>query len=168
MKNFEPHHHVLSQLKNLISNLSVEELTKKSDLLYNASIGEHFRHIIEFYRCCLFFRKEDVVNYDLRPRDKTLENEPSAGINAINELLTQLQCLSHPEKIILNLQSECIVDAGGIATNLDRELAFCLDHCIHHQSIIKIGLKASQLDHLVDKNFGVAFSTQTYREKCAS
>ncbi|MCY3998575.1 MAG: hypothetical protein OXC92_11680 [Flavobacteriaceae bacterium] len=168
MKNFEPHHIVLTQLKSLLSNISVEDFTMKSDLLYDASIGEHFRHIIEFYRCCLFFRKDDVVNYDLRPRDKILENTPSAGVQAIDEIITCLQNLSDPEKINLNLQLECIVEADGIATNLDRELAFCLDHCIHHQSIIKIGLKANELDHLVDKNFGVAFSTQTYREQCAS
>lgn len=168
MKNFKPHHIVLTQLKNLVSNLSVGNFTQKSDLLYGASIGEHFRHIIEFYRCCLFFRKGDVVNYDLRPRDKILEKDPSAGVKAVDELLIHLQSLSDPEKIDLNLQLECIVGTNGISTNLDRELAFCLDHCIHHQSIIKIGLKANKLEHLVDKNFGVAFSTQTYREKCAS
>ncbi len=168
MKYFQPHHIILAQLKNLLSNISVEDFTKKSDLLYNASIGEHFRHIIEFYRCCLFFRKGDVVNYDLRPRDKALENTPSAGLQAIDEIITYLQNLSDPEEISLNLELECLDQTDGIATNLHRELAFCLDHCIHHQSIIKIGLKANKLDYLVDKNFGVAFSTQTYREQCAS
>ncbi|MCY4562415.1 MAG: hypothetical protein OXC03_09030 [Flavobacteriaceae bacterium] len=168
MKNLEPHKIVLNQLKNLVNTIPVNEFTAKCDILYNASIGEHFRHIIEFYRCCLFNRIDGIVNYDLRPRDKALETNPSIGIKAIEKIIDHLKKLSDPHKTDLRLQLECIIDPNGIPTNLERELAFCMDHCIHHQSIIKVGLKARGLESLVDKNFGVAFSTQRYREKCVS
>ena len=55
-----------------------------------------------------------------------------------------------------------------VQTSFFRELIYCMDHCIHHQSLIKIALLEQNLMHLVDSNFGVAFSTQIYRNQCAS
>lgn len=166
MKLIQAHTKVLGQLINLLGNLSKEQLTYKSNLLYNASIGEHIRHIIEFYRCCLLQSKNGIINYDSRPREKLLENDPNATIKAISEIISQVNNVKK-EKKSLYLQSQCI-DSAGIPTNLERELVFCLDHCIHHQSIIKIGLKDMGIDKLIDKDFGVAFSTQSYRKQCAS
>lgn len=167
MKVVQAHTKVLGQLINLLNNLSVAQLTYKSNLLYNASIGEHIRHIIEFYRCCLYESKNGIINYDLRPREKQLEKDPTATIKAINELLSELNSVK-TDNISLHLQSLCIDNLEGVPTNLERELVFCLDHCIHHQSIIKIGLKEMELDKLIDKDFGVAFSTQSFRKQCAS
>lgn len=167
MKLIQAHTKVLSQIINLLNNLSVAQLTYKSNLLYNASIGEHIRHIIEFYRCCLSQSKNGIINYDSRPREKQLEKDPNATIKAINELLSELNNAKNDKKS-LHLQSQCIDSLEGVPTNLERELVFCLDHCIHHQSIIKIGLKEMGLDKLIDKDFGVAFSTLSYRKQCAS
>ena len=167
MKLIQAHTKVLSQIINLLNNLSVAQLTYKSNLLYNASIGEHIRHIIEFYRCCLWQSKNGIINYDSRPREKQLEKDPNATIKAISELLSELNNAKNDKKS-LHLQSQCIDSLEGVPTNLERELVFCLDHCIHHQSIIKIGLKEMGLDKLIDKDFGVAFSTLSYRKQCAS
>lgn len=167
MKLIQAHTKVLGQLINLLNNLSVAQLTYKSNLLYNASIGEHIRHVIEFYKCCLFNSKNGIINYDSRPREKLLEKDPNAAIKSINELLSELNNVKN-DKRSLHLQSQCIQSSQGVPTNLERELVFCLDHCVHHQSIIKIGLKDMGLDKLIDKNFGVAFSTQSYRKQCAS
>ena len=48
-------------------------------------------------------------------------------------------------------------------TSVDRELLYCLDHAIHHQALIKIGLKELQIADLVGDDFGVAYSTLRYR-----
>ena len=48
-------------------------------------------------------------------------------------------------------------------TYVDRELLYCLDHAIHHQAFIKIGLKELQIADLVEDDFGVAYSTLRYR-----
>lgn len=51
--NINAHIIVLDSLKNLLKNLTNESFSKKNDLLFGASIGEHFRHIIEFYLCVM-------------------------------------------------------------------------------------------------------------------
>jgi hypothetical protein len=50
-----------------------------------------------------------------------------------------------------------------ISTSFERELVYCLDHAIHHQALIKIGLKELDCVDLVNGNFGVAYSTIRYR-----
>ena len=57
----------------------------------------------------------------------------------------------------------------GVAIKIDsnyyRELLYNLEHCIHHQALIKVAvLKNENLK--VDANFGVARSTIEYRKQC--
>jgi hypothetical protein len=52
-----------------------------------------------------------------------------------------------------------------VNTSFERELVYCLDHAIHHQALIKIGLKEQELSHLVSQDFGVAYSTLRYRKQ---
>ena len=53
-----------------------------------------------------------------------------------------------------------------IDSNYFRELLYNLEHCIHHQALIKVAIL--QLGHLhVNENFGVARSTIEYRKQCA-
>ena len=66
---------------------------------------------------------------------------------AIDEILAQLdEFASDFESKPLRFEN-CNFDTdmgiNQIATSFSRELAYCLDHCIHHQYFIKIGLSFS-------------------------
>jgi len=50
-----------------------------------------------------------------------------------------------------------------VSSSFGRELVYCLDHAIHHQALIKIGLKELDCAQLVSEHFGVAYSTIRYR-----
>jgi uncharacterized damage-inducible protein DinB len=55
-----------------------------------------------------------------------------------------------------------------IPTSIGREVAYCIEHSIHHQAIIKAALIAIGREKLVDEQFGVAYSTIRHRkEQCA-
>jgi hypothetical protein len=51
-----------------------------------------------------------------------------------------------------------------IPTNFYRELLYNIEHCIHHQALIKVAFNEMKMSHLLNKNFGVAPSTIQYRE----
>ena len=54
----------------------------------------------------------------------------------------------------------------NIKTNYYRELAYNLEHTIHHMALIRVGIaEVSSLS--VPENFGVAYSTLKFRERCA-
>ena len=51
-------------------------------------------------------------------------------------------------------------------TNYYREVAYNLEHTIHHMALIKVGI-CEFTDILVPEGFGVAASTIKYRKECA-
>jgi hypothetical protein len=53
-----------------------------------------------------------------------------------------------------------------IESNYQRELLYNLEHCIHHQAMIKVAIIQSSLV-AIDENFGVARSTIEYKKQCA-
>ena len=167
--NINLHKVVLGDLKNLLKNISDTSFSKKNNSLFGASIGEHFRHIIEFYLCVLDNKNKGVINYDLRKRDHILETKTNAGINVIDHVLTTLQQLKSHQDIPITIETSLNKKQSipKVSSSFFRELMYCMDHCIHHQSLIKIGLMEQGLVDIVDANFGVAFSTQQYRNQCA-
>ncbi len=95
--NITLHILVLNSLKSLLEELTTPAFNKPNKMLSEASIGQHFRHIIEFYQCCLFESKNGIVNYDLRKRTKVLEEDPNEGIHAIDKVLNVLKAIDFSE-----------------------------------------------------------------------
>ena len=63
-------HHkiVLNALKQLLIKLPKNKFNEPSEFLFGGTIGEHFRHIVEFYQCCLNSKDDTSLNYDLRKK----------------------------------------------------------------------------------------------------
>ncbi len=165
-------HHkiVLNALKQLLIKLPKNKFIEPSEFLFGATIGEHFRHIVEFYQCCLNSKGNTSLNYDLRKRNLEMESNPKYGLIILNSLLEEIENLSdvkNTKTIHLSASFEPN-ELDSAESSFFRELTYCLDHCIHHQALIKISLKQFGYLDLVDRNFGVAFSTQRYRDQCAS
>lgn len=57
---------------------------------------------------------------------------------------------------------------NSVTSSVGREMAYCIEHSIHHQAIIKGALIDLHLYDLVNDHFGVAYSTIRYRnDSCA-
>ena len=103
-----------------------------------------------------------IVNYDNRLRDYQLQTEPKFAQAAIEKVI---QNLNKPNKKIILQQ---IIDGEelNIDSNYERELLYNLEHCIHHQALIKVAVLQNK-NIQIDANFGVARSTIEYRKQCA-
>jgi hypothetical protein len=130
--------------------------------LSNATIGQHTRHIIELYQCLLAGYSSASINYDDRKRNTLYENDATAAVEAIREIQETLQQPDKPVKIFCGAAG----GATGIDSNYYREVLYNLEHCIHHQALIKVALLSIQ-DIQIDNSFGVAPSTLQYRQQCA-
>lgn len=165
-------HHkiVLNALKQLLIKLPKNKFNKPSEFLFGATIGEHFRHIVEFYQCCLNSKDNSSLNYDLRKRNLEMESNPKYGLIILNSLLEGIENLSDVKNIkTIHLSASFEPnELDSAESSFFRELTYCLDHCIHHQALIKISLKQFGYLYLVDRDFSVAFSTQRYRDQFAS
>ena len=74
------------QLRSIIHQLSDAEFTEKLELLNGSSIGQHVRHILEFYICLSKGINTGEVNYDKRVRNLNIENNPFYAIRLLDEL----------------------------------------------------------------------------------
>jgi hypothetical protein len=73
------------------------------------------------------------------------------------------------EEVILELShTKSDEDSVKIKSSLERELAYNIEHAIHHMAIIKIALKTLFPKVKLADNFGVAYSTVRYQESKVS
>lgn len=151
----------LNELSDLLSQLSKDDYTCPCHGLSNATIGEHTRHIIEMFQCLENQYEGGIVNYDNRKRDYQIQTDTAFAQETIVAIINQLD---KPNKVV---QLQQIVDGEEllIESNYNRELLYNLEHCIHHQALIKVAVL--QNDTItIDPNFGVARSTIEYRKQC--
>lgn len=151
----------LNELTCLLSQLSAADYTSQCFGLSNATIGEHTRHIIEMFQCLDKQFENGIINYDERKRDYRIQTDTAFAKETITEIINTLD---KPNK---TLQLQQLVDGEEllIESNYNRELLYNLEHCIHHQALIKVAVLQNEAI-TIDENFGVARSTIEYRKQC--
>ena len=147
---------VLQQLPDSVSYCN------QCEALSNATIGQHTRHIIELYQCLLAGYPSGKINYDDRKRNPLYENDTNASIAVIKEIQQHLQQPDKPVNIFCGADDNSVC----IESNYYREVLYNLEHCIHHQALIKVALLTIKNIN-IDSSFGVAPSTLQYRQECA-
>jgi len=158
----------LNEIKKVLFQLTNEQYDHKAILLSQASIGQHVRHILEFYQSILNSLETKTVNYDNRKRNLLIETDCQYAIQIIDEINTSLALDILDENYVL--QGIFCAEEGKqtqIQTSLFRELAYCLEHSIHHQALIKVGLLELDRLNFIDETFGLAPATIRHRKVCA-
>jgi uncharacterized damage-inducible protein DinB len=150
----------LMEHQELLLKLSDKQYQHQSELLSGASIGQHLRHVVEFYDCLLNGLSQEKINYEKRARSLELENNRKTAIKKISSIIDQLLSLELNSRLYLEIE-DLIID-----TSVERELYYNLEHSIHHQALIKVGLKEQNIGNMVNADFGVAPSTLKYRKQC--
>jgi len=155
-------HNSLNELIDLLDQLSDDAYATPCAELSNATIGEHMRHIIEMFQCLEKQYEFGIINYDNRERNRRIQTEVNFAHAKIIEIKENLL---KPDK---KLELRQIIDGAEIRieSNYLRELLYNLEHCIHHQALIKVAI-LKQPELIVNENFGVARSTIEYRNQCA-
>lgn len=161
----QPIQNVFVQLTESLNQLTNAEYSQPSKILFNASIGQHVRHIIELFLCLENGYISGVVNYEKRKRDYKLETDKNFAIQLLKEIYHRIE---RPD-IDLLMETEDYEDASGVVTirsNYYREIAYNLEHTIHHMALIRVGITEVSSIVLPDQ-FGVAYSTIKFRQQCA-
>ncbi|MBL7741852.1 MAG: hypothetical protein JNN00_00125 [Chitinophagaceae bacterium] len=160
-----PIQNVFVQLSDSLGQLSDAEYCRPSAILFKATIGQHVRHIIELFQCLENGYDAGVVNYEKRKRDYRIETDRNLAASLLKDIYHQLD---RPNKEMV-LEAEDYEDTAGairIPSNYYREIAYNLEHTIHHMALIRVGIhEVSTL--VLPSEFGVAYSTIKYRQQCA-
>ena len=153
--------HTLGEVDSFLSQLTHEQYNYPCRELSGSSIGQHTRHIIELFQCLVTQYERGEINYDSRQRNTSIETLPDYARSCIQKIGEKID---KPDKLLALLQKVAGRELT-IATNYYRELLYNLEHCIHHQALIKVAIL--DMDNIeVAENFGLAPSTIEYRQ-CA-
>jgi len=144
----------------ILNSLSFDEYTQALPILSNSTLGEHFRHIIEIFQKLLTEYHTGIIDYDQRERNNKIETNIDFAVECIAQIIAHLEKPDKPLLITSLLNKE-----NGIKSSYYREVLYNIEHCIHHQAIIKIGLLYLGKDAIAE-TFGVAKSTLLYRNAC--
>ena len=153
------------QLNESISQLSNEQYIKPSNVLFNATIGQHVRHIIELFLCLDKGYDTGIVNYEKRKRDYTIETNKQLALEVLHKIAVDID--KADKKLLLEASYDELSDEFIlIETNYFREVIYNLEHTVHHMALIRVGItEVSQVT--LPEGYGVASSTLKYRNACA-
>ena len=155
---------LLFQLDKIINECRSDDFVKPLDELSGATFGQHIRHTLEFFICLYDARNDRKVNYDQRKHDKLIETDKKLASSVIQSIVDFLD--KNVEDFELAFEANYTEDEGEdqvMKSSFYRELAYNIEHAIHHMALIKVAINQSLNYITLPKHFGVASSTVRYR-----
>ena len=154
---------VLEQLQSVLKQIKQEDYVKVIPT-HNATVGQHARHMIEFFVCLFEGISTGLVNYDKRKRDQSIESNPGTAITRTNEIMDLISRIKNDPSMILEINYDMQDEPGStVKTSYTRELVYNIEHTIHHMAIIKTILSEFFGYITLPENFGIAVSTVRFR-----
>lgn len=160
---------ILSQLTEMVDQLTEQDFIKPVDALGHSTIGQHLRHTLEFFICLENGFEGGVINYDKRAHDKLVETDKYIALSVISKINEFVK--SHRGDKALKLEAAYDLDKEEfvtIETNYLRELVYNIEHAVHHMAIMKIGIREAAPYVKLAHDFGIAASTIRYQETLAT
>lgn len=159
-------HYIFDQLTDLLDRLSNEQYAQTLEIFSGASVGKHYRHIIEFFQCVSLANQTDTICYDNRLRDVRIETNRDFAKELLADLRESLSEIDNEKKLTLigDLGPDDASSNAVMITSLFREFHYAVEHAIHHMAIMKMGIRQTYSDVIVPAEFGVAPSTLRYQQ----
>src|ERR1043166_5038123 len=106
---------VFFQLTDSLEQLTPAEYSQPSKILFNATIGQHVRHIIELYICLYNGYETGTVNYEKRKRDVRIETDKEFAIALMHMISNNLE--KYNKDLVLETGYDDNSLAVSVATN---------------------------------------------------
>ena len=155
---------LLEQLRDLMVLMPRGMYVATPAARVSGSIGEHVRHCLDHISAFTAALSGDQLSYDHRLRGTTLEVDPVTAVHEIERLFARLERVP-PTSLDHQLTLSSLVAAGRppltMRTTIARELAFVVQHTIHHCALIAVLVEWQ--GGRVPYGFGLAPSTAAAR-----
>ena len=159
---------MLDQMVAVIEQIDDTDFVKPSTALSGSSIGQHFRHAIEFFECLSSGYDQGMVCYDHRDHDKNIETSTVLAIDVILRIKSFIERISLDKKLKLEVSYQANTNESQIVdSNIAREIVYNIEHVVHHMALVKVGIKELIPGLPLPEGFGVAASTIKYHKSQA-
>jgi hypothetical protein len=151
---------LVKQFEFMLAEMTDEEYARPLAVFNGSSIGQHCRHLVEFFVELEKGYADGIVDYDNRARDPILESNRNAALASLQEIGSKME---KPDRSLqVRVTPPDAQTASLVHSSYFREMSFVLEHAIHHLALMRIGIEQVR-DISLPAEFGVAFSTQRYR-----
>jgi hypothetical protein len=154
-------------LKRAVETIeSVDDLTYRRSANGTGSVGEQFRHNLDFLNTFLKGIAIGKIDYTDRERDQRVERGRRYAAERFELAICRLSSLNVRELAgIVSVRSE-LDRSSWLVSSVLREMEFVFSHTIHHHALI--AEKLSGFGIFVGKDLGVAPSTSEHRRQLAA
>ena len=128
---------------------------------YGSTLGDHFRHVIEFYITLFEGLESGLIDYGSRRRDPEISGDLDAARRELRGQIRDLESIGDRQDRAVRVASED-PEAPPSASSVARELNFLLSHTVHHFALIAFICRSAHI--ALPEHFGVAPSTLRYQE----
>jgi hypothetical protein len=152
---------LLDDLALVLAGIDRERYVARTRPGVSGSIGAHVRHALDHVTAFVAAGNRRLVNYDRRQRGTDIEVNVETALSAICRLQVALGTvarLSLDEPVLVVSQFETHGGAVANWSTIGRELAFVMNHTVHHQAIIALLLEGDRPSS-VPARFGYSPST---------
>lgn len=158
---------IVGQITRVVGQLDPASYKMPLSAFNGSSLGQHFRHILEFFQCLERGVDLGVVDYASRERNLLYEENPGLALEAFGRFSVRFQDIDTGRSIVVRseLGLEPRPEHGS---TVGREMVFVYDHAIHHLAIIKIGLQLYFPEVEAKSDLGVSPSTLKARQAKSS
>lgn len=159
---------LLREMQTLIDRLDDVEYAMPAPGRSSGGVGGHVRHCLDHVNALLAAIDTGVCAYDRRARGTDVETNRQSATRAIAEVIGRVSLLD-PLLLERNVDVEIQLDHSGAMTTtrstLGRELAFVINHTVHHNAIVAQMLYVRGVS--MGARFGLAPATPTESEPAA-
>ena len=157
---------ITHEMIQLLERMDPRMYRQPIDLFDGSTLGKHFRHIFDFYRCLNQGIDKQIIDYSQRQRDPQIEVDPKVAAAHFRAIIEPLdQCINEESVAVLSDFSINTQEAReAYQSTFGRELAFIHDHAVHHLAIIKMGIKLLDPQLVLGEHFGIAPSTVKFQQ----
>jgi uncharacterized damage-inducible protein DinB len=149
----------LGELADLLEMIDDDDYVFRPPGRLSGSVGAHVRHVIDHARAVVDHDAPAALSYDCRTRQTPVEERRSLGMALLRRAAERVAELGARSAGDLSLEVQIARDGPTVrvASSLERELIFVLQHTIHHQAIVALVLAARSCP--VPPGFGYAPAT---------
>ena len=129
---------IISQMTDLLGKIAGETYAQPLQLFNGSSIGQHFRHIVDFYGCLSRGVADGRVDYAQRQRDPRIETEPNYAANVLREFFDKMNGMEETAmvEVVADFSSDFNESRPVVQSTVGREMMYAYDHAVHHLAMI--------------------------------
>lgn len=160
----EGNQQIIRQMTDLLDMINNQIYTQPLEVFKGSSVGQHFRHILDFYLCLIKGIQAGTVDYAGRDRNPLAESDIHFIKQAFCNVSQTIDQFSEETQVKVRGDfSTQVEQRPELLSSIGRELMFAYDHAVHHLAMIKIGIAIVAPNLTLDSNLGVAPSTIKHR-----